>query len=303
MYKFLLRLGFKRYQVKIFLLKSFFQSFFISVLLTYSCGLINPDEPIPAYLRIDTVLFTTNAVTQGENTHKITDIWVDVDGKRIGTFEIPAIFPVITEGNHRLLIMAGIKNNGISSARKIYPFFTQIRIDTFFTPEAILELTPEFNYKPEAILDDWLEGFNDPGISLDTTSFSNTCIIVINDPRNLSNRIGAVFFDSQHSRFECIKSEEMDIPGNNSEIYLELDYENDVDIQVGILIRTTGSIVNNRIVGINKSSCRNKMYIDLTSYIRSQSNAYGYKVYFSAQTEDGQTQAKIYMDNIKIVHF
>ena len=76
-----------------------------------SCQKFEGDQTIPAYVRIDTVLFTADYVTQGSSTHKITDAWVYVDDQLIGVYELPSTFPVLASGKHKLEIRVGIKLN------------------------------------------------------------------------------------------------------------------------------------------------------------------------------------------------
>ncbi|HRC92920.1 MAG TPA: hypothetical protein PLQ16_12225, partial [Bacteroidia bacterium] len=49
--------------------------------LMQACNLINPAEPTPAYIQIDTINLTTNLTTQGSASHKIVDAWVYVDNQ------------------------------------------------------------------------------------------------------------------------------------------------------------------------------------------------------------------------------
>ena len=62
------------------------------------------DDITPSWLQIDYIGLTTNVVTEGENSHGITDAWVYMDGVALGVFELPARIPVLAEGTHEFQI-------------------------------------------------------------------------------------------------------------------------------------------------------------------------------------------------------
>lgn len=80
---------------------------------------------MPSYLYIEKIGLNTQ-YEQGTASHKITDAWVYVDETLIGAFELPATIPILTEGLKKITIRPGIKLNGISNTRAIYPYFTPI---------------------------------------------------------------------------------------------------------------------------------------------------------------------------------
>ena len=123
--------------------KFLFSFGFFATLLFSSCELYNPSEPIPAYIHIEKFNLTTDYATQGSNSHKITDAWVYVDDQLIGCFELPATFPVITEGTHKVKIVAGIKVNGIASNRGQYPFYNPYEQIVNFEVGKKITLSPD----------------------------------------------------------------------------------------------------------------------------------------------------------------
>ena len=69
-----------------------------------SCELYNPAEPTPAYIHIDKFILNTAYLTEGSNSHKITDAWVYIDDQLLGCFELPATNDQIpgTQWPHKL---------------------------------------------------------------------------------------------------------------------------------------------------------------------------------------------------------
>ncbi|MEM9024932.1 MAG: hypothetical protein AAGB22_14400, partial [Bacteroidota bacterium] len=97
-----------------------------------SCDIINPEEEIPSFLRIDSInLNITNSGIQGAPTENITEAWVFWNSELIGVFELPAIIPILAAGQGELQVAAGIQVNGIGAKREIYPFYQAFRNQTF----------------------------------------------------------------------------------------------------------------------------------------------------------------------------
>ena len=108
-------------------------------LLLFSCSEL--DLGIPNYLIIEEINVDDNT------TANITDAWVYVDDNLIGVYELPANFPTLEEGIHKVRIRAGIKDNGISGIRIPYPFYSSYVIDTFdFNSNNALVVPPQVSY-------------------------------------------------------------------------------------------------------------------------------------------------------------
>ena len=75
--------------------------------LAVSCELINPPEPIPAYIRIDTISFNVTQFDQGAATHQISNIWLTVDNELLGIFEMPFQVPCLKTGEKEVFIRPG----------------------------------------------------------------------------------------------------------------------------------------------------------------------------------------------------
>src|ERR1039457_4232719 len=97
--------------------------FYLLLFSTQSCEKFSGDQTIPAYLKIDSIYITTKTETQGSASHSITDAWVYVDDQFIGAYQMPARFPVLKEGKHKVEVFAGIKKDGIAATRTPYPFY------------------------------------------------------------------------------------------------------------------------------------------------------------------------------------
>ena len=106
--------------------------FVFSVLLASSyssCDLINPDEQIPSFLRIDSISMATGN-GEGNPDHNIVDAWVYENEKLLGIFELPAVIPILVDGEANIRIRGGIKLNGQVGTRIPY-LFTRIQIVSY----------------------------------------------------------------------------------------------------------------------------------------------------------------------------
>ena len=273
------------------------------IIILSSCDFIDPDENIPAYYKIDSIFVDYD--TEYPEMHNITDVWVTVNGDRIGTFEVPAIFPVIGYGKTNTVIMPGIKVNGISATRDIYPFFDYYEFDTVLTPLKTYELKPHFKYKNS--LNIWAEHF--PGIAqrykFESTSQSDTVIVV--QPDTLigeGNYVGNIYLTVERPKFQCVTNEDFYFPTNGSKIYAELDYMNTQEFEVGLFVYKTSQLIEAPLVIINPHpNSYNRIYVDLTQYVNNNANAIKFRFYIGAEKPDTITRSTISIDNVKIIYF
>ena len=85
--------------------KFYFIILFISTALS-ACEIINPDEKIPGYIYIDSIIVKTNLGYQGSNSQNISDVWINIEdeteNKLLGIYQLPAKFPVLKTGKIKI---------------------------------------------------------------------------------------------------------------------------------------------------------------------------------------------------------
>lgn len=286
---------------------------FHSLLLTFfglflfACNKFEGDQEVPAYLRIDTITFQTDYFLQGSNTHEITDAWVYVDDQLMGVYELPALFPLLLEGAHKLEIYPGIKLNGISSTRVPYPFYQPYSVSEYkFYPDSIRTVKPSTSYRSTAVFA-WKEDFENSGFTLENTSQSDTSIFRTepNSPdallSNFSAFSGKVVLDKDHPTFDVASLSAYELPGLGAPVLLELDCRTDIPVLIGMFTTENSQVVDIPLVYVNESDVWNKLYINLGPNISEHTSATEFKVYFSA-TLDDQENATIFLDNIKLIY-
>ena len=93
--------------------KALFYTYLLVVLA--SCNLINPSEPIPTYVQIDSFQFkTSNPVLTGTARQKIFSAFVYLDNQLIGAYELPARIPIISNKPGLLKVAPGVILNGLN---------------------------------------------------------------------------------------------------------------------------------------------------------------------------------------------
>lgn len=286
----------------------FFIFFFGLALSLSSCYKFEGDQTIPAYIRIDTVVFNTDYITQGSNTHNITDAWVYVDDQLIGVYELPATFPVLVSGPHNLEIRPGIKLNGIGATRAPYPFYRPFILDDFeFIPDSVRKVNPVTSYYDNLTFA-WMEDFDGSGLSLEKISSSDTVMVKTSPANNpeawlsaYSAFSGVAHLDTAHKVFQAASFMSYVLPGLGKPVLLELDYKCSQEFTVGLIAKLPSNNLVLPLVVVNPSDEWNKIYINLGPNVSEYTNAEYFKVYFDAALS-GADAASIYFDNIKLIY-
>jgi hypothetical protein len=266
-----------------------------------ACELINPEEPVPAYISINSFNLTVNPVVDGTASHKITDAWVYSNGSLVGVYELPCTFPVLEEGERDLIIKAGIKMNGISSARGYYPFYTNHEQRINLVAGETHTITPSVTYYPGKV--HYKEGFEDGGISLEKFGVSDT-----NITKNATDVFegaysGMITIASPHDYALVATSSAYILPKNSTPVFLELNYKTNNPFKAGLFASIGGGQLEKKeVITVNKSANWNKIYINLTYACASNQNASDFKLYVEVFKETDVEPAVILLDNIKLVY-
>jgi hypothetical protein len=264
----------------------------------------DPEEKIPAYIAIDSIQLITTP-SQGTNSNKIKDAWVYIDNDLLGVYELPAKFPVLSEGNHVITIGAGVLQNGISATRIRYPFFTSYETNAELVPGSTVNLSSaSVGYFP-GITFSWIEDFEvSTNYSFDSTALTLASFDHANteDPFE-GNFSGKFELTTAHPLFDgqCTRT---DIDFNSfSDVWLELNYKAEQPFDVGVIVNTLTASHREYALTVNTSDDWNKIYINLSSIIGSNVlNATSFQVYIHSELAEGLSESRIYLDNFKLIH-
>jgi hypothetical protein len=266
--------------------------------LVQSCDLINPDEPIPVYIDCDSISFSVSNATQGSASADITDAWVYVDDNYLGTYELPAHFPVIAEGSHKISIHPGILVNGIKETRGDYQYYTSYDTVLNCEPGSTYLIKPHSTYRSGTTFM-LMEDFEQSGLVFDRAPNSDTSLNVINDANAFENHSGTFSIDVNHPYFNY-SSFPFGVPAGST-VYAELNYKGDGEFTVGVLALTSSGTVAEELLTIRPSSSWNKIYVNLSDAIKAQPLASGFRFLITSTLVSPNTTATVYLDNIKVV--
>jgi hypothetical protein len=273
-----------------------------ALILSNGCDIINPSDPVPSYIRVDSIGIDPVPGT-GTSQQKFTEVWVFLNTSLVGAYSIPATIPVIAEGQNELLLFPGIRVNGILSAADFYPFYESFTAQPTLVPGEVTTLQMRTRYRSNAViaynedfesahrLTDDLDG--DPGTSVQrvmTGAFEGTG----------SGRIALT--DSadfiQVATVPLLTS----IPTNGTPVFVELHYKNTAEFSVGLVGHAPNSTpASVAILVLRPQSDWNKVYIDLVPALRA-SQLQGYQILITAAHDGTQEVSEILLDNLKVVH-
>ncbi|MBI1183705.1 hypothetical protein GC194_05515 [bacterium] len=277
-----------------------------------SCKYLDPAEPIPSYIQVDSYQVVCDVATQGSANQDMHDIWVVHNGKEVAAVPIPCTVPVLQEKGNQVTLYPGIKENATSTNRSIFPFFEPIVVDIDFEPGKIYRFTAEqmvFKYKPNVNFL-WIEGFENETISLTPINGKSAPYQRIKNPDKVlegeaSLQVLLKENDSMMAleAFNFIKGKEFNL---GSPAFLEFNYNVQTTIQVGFGFRSAdGYIARDQpylYLRETKGEWK-KVYVKLTDQVALLDDEAGIKPYFLALLPKDQTSVEILIDNIKLITF
>jgi hypothetical protein len=252
-------------------------------------------------------LAITDATVQGTASHKITDIWYYVNGQFKGAFPLGSTFPVPSTGPTSLIFYAGIKNNGISSTRQPYEFYSPISLDTAVHPTTIVNRDFAFSYKPDTKFR-WLEDFEGfgttSGISIQKSNNTDTSFAILTNTMvpapDIFEGTKCMYFavddNKRVAQFESVA--QFPLPKNGQPVYLEMNYKCTDVFEIGVYDNNSNYLF---VAGVNSSSEWNKIYIQLSSGVSTLSGNCG--LYIRTIKGPESAKSEYWIDNLKILSY
>lgn len=252
--------------------------------------------------------------SEGSTSEKIKDVWVFVDSKFTGAFELPARIPLLANGEHRVELYAGIYLNGSQATRAIYPFYTHF--DTTYTlqPETTVKVSPVIGYEDD--LTWWIEDFEDPSIkwNLFTTNSDTTMFVAKPSeyPDLFEGNAGLIKMSSNNVYCEMRTDEPLfyDLPRTlNEDAYMEINYKCNYKFILGLLHNNSGLAAYDKqaLITFNPTKDEqgvpqwNKTYLYIPDATNFFQNATKFDFYMSVLNNDATDGIEVYVDNIKVI--
>lgn len=275
------------------------------------------EEPIPAYLTIENFeLKSTDLDDHGSISHKIThaDVFMfdSTENKAIqlGVFELPITIPVANLGDFSLNIDPVIRANGSSLYLQPYPFYTRYSTPISLSANGDMTVRPTTIYSEETVfevIEDYEE--NTVLFSVDRDDNSATAIERTAEDAFEGTYSGRVLLDTANAVVVAQTAGLYDLDfGTVGKIFLELNYKTEVPLEFGVVaVNDQGEEdINFEFVVLAKNEW-NKIYFDLTDIVATSGTSRFALIFRGGiPLEDGKytlNEAKILLDNVKLVHF
>lgn len=277
---------------------------FCTIILA-GCGLSDNEAPVPSYLSLQNPVLEANNVPGG-NTHKITDVWVYVDGQLQGVFPLPARVPVIpAKATSEVVILAGIRNNGILNSPAFYPFYKSIQKTIELKPLETISIPLIFEYTQDITFDLIADFENSHLLTFDLDSDPNTFLTVTTDDAASGNKSGKIVLPTA-TDFAEIASTETYLKSSliSGSAYIEMDYKGGAEIGVGLVtyddINPNG-VLTYKVVVVPRENW-NKIYIDVTEELSSP-RLKSYKLALGFTAPPGSGGVTAFIDNVKLLRY
>ena len=279
------------------------------LLIFISCK--DQPEQIPGYLKVEK--FTVSA--QGDSSwHKITEGWIYVNGEYLGAYTLPALIPILAEGQSEVWLYPGVKENGILASPNIYPILTRWESKTVeITPGQTTTIYPSTTYDPATVYSFGIgRGDFDGGSSIvlenrdndDITTFS------ITTDGAFAGKCMLMELDTAHPLIEVATEKVSGLPISGSpETWLEMHYTCNVPFYLFLLYTDglTSAEQSQAVFQFNPSENWNKIYLNLTQSL-TLSQGEEYRLYIRCplpKDENGAfstSTGTVRVDNIRLLH-
>lgn len=273
---------------------------FLSFLVLISCSKDSLKSPSASYIVFNNPTIKITSATQGSNTEKITDVWYYINDQFQGCYPIGGIVPIVASGSANIKLFAGIKNNGIADTRQPYFFYKPISFIQAIEAGETYTINPIFEYISSAKFV-FKEDFESSGILFQNAgNAGDSSYAVTVNPKLVYGGIGKTLFlgmsDSKPTA-KIISTTNHTLPLSGARIYMELNYNCNQEITVGVI--GAGSDQRTALTLNSTNGNWNKIYIDLTTAVNTQPTYNNYKFFIAATKQIANPE--IYIDNVKVI--
>lgn len=267
------------------------------LLLVHAC---DKPEPIPAWVIVPDYQVEVFG-GQGTATHQLTEVYAYTPTRFLGVYPIPARIPILEEGDVIVDLFPGIRANGIKASPDIYPFLGRFRQTARLIPGQTDTIRPVFTYDPVSRIR-FVEDF-EGSVKIFQQVLDGTPITLTAEAFE-GGGAGLITVDTTNRIAELASGIYTDIPANGTPVYLEIHYRNEAPLLIGIRGDGSGITgIKEYAVGLNPRNTWNKVYISLTDAV-NLSRLENIQILLRAALplQDNRTEARVWIDNIKLVH-
>jgi hypothetical protein len=275
-------------QIRLFLLLT------TIIIATQSCNIVNPAEPVPTYVHIDSFSFQQTPNT-GSTSHKITSVWVYFDNKTIGAFNLPCNIPIITSEPGLIMVRPGVTVDGVSDLQTPYFQYQNDTLTISPNPGKTINFYPKTHYNLDRLYgfinQDFESGNPFQKIGGDTNLIATADTQFIFE----GNYAGLITLDTQKYSVNLFQTS-FTVKGNP---FIEIDYKNTAPFMIGLqTTNNSGQAIIQYIAGFNSKAFWNKAYISLVDFTNQYQNKEFRLVVYAYNASNNPTY--VALDNIKI---
>jgi len=269
------------------------------------CNIINPSEPTPTYVHIDSFAWNTAAERHGLSiSHNITNVFVYYNDNPIGNFDLPCTFPVITQGDSgTLTVFPGVVLNGQNNFLAKYPFYQSYDLGLKTQPGKVVNVHPitAFNvYMSDTIISNFntIVGF---GLASGTTPIAQHVDVANSSDGTPFGQI-SLRTATNDTASEDSSRIQFPIPITSQSI-IEFEYKNTKPFYMGLQSNVLGVIsYKSYLVGLQPSDHWQKFYMTAGDFA-SQFTGSTYTLFIKTSLDPGDTAGQVQIDNIQYLHY
>jgi hypothetical protein len=268
--------------------------FFIS-----SCKKYNQATPA-FFMKANNFSVTTTSV-QGSSSSNISELFLYVNGKFQGAYPKGSLMPIANNNqNVTIEVLAGIKNNGLKATHITWLFYDKIKVDTIVPSGKIIERPFVFKYNPDVKFP-LVEGFENNGYGIINSAASSSTFAIAAPSESFEGKSIKLQLTNIKTIAQVESALFYSLPKGSPNVYLELDYKCFQEFTIGVIDNT--STTEKQVITINPSPTWNKIYINLAEAVNLSSSASTYKIYFKMVKISDSDDSRVFLDNIKLIHF
>lgn len=270
--------------------------------------MFDPSEEIPSYLSIDTMIYA-NCATSG-----FSCIYVYVNGRFEGVFEIPRQIPILASGEAKITLRPGIDMNGATLDRDYYRICGLYEETVTLTKGEITPITPTFS-DFDNITIPWTENFESQDSYVSIIPANDTIPPLTLDTITVAGKtfgpIGSVYIapDNKIETYDYTRGgDSLLLYHSTAQSYLEFSYISTAHFEVRIKIyKPAASTFEDRSVMIVYKSpdAWKRMYIDFSEITYGNNTATYYQPYFRLIRKYDSTMTDttiLHLDDIRIAN-
>lgn len=279
-------------------------------LLLSSCE--GKDEPVPAYLRIDSLSLNIK-IGEGNEVHQIKAVQVYSPTRLLGLFELPATIPVLETGDVKFSIVPAVYLNGSSSQMVTHTGFLPLDTTLTMTRGTITHFSnPRLNFRNSCNFL-WTEDFEDNsstvvGVNVvkgDTTLITSESFDLEGRFPSVSKVYTALIAQSDTNKYIDLGSFKTfnTLPSDGRDIFLEFSIKSDIPVQLALKrTKITGSEYVPYLYLFETGGQWKHFYVNLVYEAGGQPSGTEYQILFSSDVTGGSGAHKIHIDNIRLTY-